>query len=88
MKASVFDWVKLLLDNSKVVYPLIILLLSATGLSTYSSYEKNVEIVEKDIEIEASHNQLIAVANHLAPAKSECKSCDKLMLDHKREYHQ
>lgn len=88
MKATIFDWVKLMLDNSKVVYPLIILLLSVTGLSTYNSFEK-------DIEIEASQKQITEIANYYAntlvvdmPVKDDCESCKELLLEHKREFHQ
>lgn len=92
MKATVFDWVKLMLDNSKVIYPFIILLISITGLSTYDSFEKG-------IEIEASQTQIAEIANYYAsapvveapvkaPVKDNCESCEKLLLEHKKEYHQ
>ena len=88
--ATFFDWAKLGLDNSKIIYSIMLLLLSATGFSTCSVYEK-------DEELEITRNQVSEVASYyvntreLKPepvVESDCGSCQKLLIKHKREFHE
>ena len=84
--ASAFDWIKLGLENSKVVLPIILLLVSTTGYTINDNMNKSGEI-------EASQKQLTNVANYYSKKDkvvepSKCGSCDGQIESHNREYHQ
>lgn len=83
--ASAFDWIKLTLENSKVIFPILVLLMSTTGYTAFSN-------IEKDNEIKASQDQIVNIANHLTkPVKNiktvSCGSCKDLLKEHKKEHH-
>ena len=84
-KYSSYDWVKLGLENSKVILPLIVLLLSATGFSTYT-------VLEKEDEITATRDQLTNVANHFAATTTpkvaiKPDPCGACIRKHEKEHH-
>jgi len=85
--ATTFEWIKLILDKWAVVVPVLLFLLSATGLSF-----SMVDNADKDEEIKASHKQIEQIANHYAApktitVKSNCNQCLNEVRKLRREFH-
>ncbi len=79
--ASTFDWIKLAVENSKILIPLLLLLLSTTGYTVNDNLNKSKEI-------KASHEQIANIANHYTTPKVAKKStCGDCLYKHEREYH-
>lgn len=90
--ASAFDWVKLSLENFKVIVPILLLLVSVTGYTITDNMAKTQEI--KDTQ-----QQLTNVANHYAksikplkplskPLSKPLTNCCRVLIDgHLKEHH-
>ena len=81
---TAFDWIKLGLENSKVILPILVILLSATGYTVNDNFTK-------DQEIKDTQEQIANVANYYAKpiikpvVKTDC--CIDSMKSHEKEYH-
>ena len=73
--ASVFDWVKLGLENAKVILPVLVLLLSGLGLTVKDN-------IAKAEEIKDSQSQIAAIANYYTAPKKECCNLDEYLREH------
>lgn len=74
--ATAFDWIKLALERWAVVLPILLFLVSATGLSF--SLADNID---KDEQITASQEQVTAIIDYYekdekVAIKSTCQPCD------------
>jgi hypothetical protein len=86
--ASRFEWVKLWLENIKVVVPLIIMLCAALGYTVTDNIVKNTELDD-------TKHQVTAIANHLGkvavkPTPTIIKkyiTTGKGCIEHEKEYH-
>ena len=85
-----FRWIKLFVENSKVIVSFYLLLASTAGFNIYSGYEK-------EGELKASQNQVAEVASYYVKTREikpeqaiedDCDSCIQLLIEHKREFHE
>lgn len=79
--ASTFDYIKLAVENSKIILPLLLLLMSATGYTVNDNFNKSKEI-------KATQEQLTNVANFYAkPIVKQKDCCSTQINSHEREHH-
>ena len=77
-----FQYIKLFVENAKVIIPLIIMLCTALGWTITDS-------IQKDEDLAATQEQVTAVANHLSKKTHIVKKViirDKVN-EHIQEYH-
>ncbi len=80
--ATAFQWMKLGLENAKIILPVLMLLLATTGYTLSDNLDKSQEL-------EDSQAQITAIADHfyqttqIIVQPQPC--CD--LKDHLREYH-
>jgi len=80
-----FEWIKLILDKWAVLLPATLFLASSVGWS-FSSVDNS----DKDIEIEASQEQIRNIANYYAKpkvVKSTCSPCGSYLNQHLKQEH-